>query len=469
MEGALQDVIGANTALYQAQIDSYNLQRQALGYAVGNVDELNRILNALNNEARLQIGESAGSIQQRQQLLFSQLQSRNAGGSEREVPVTFDSAGNPIDEAGDIIAGISDLDISNLQVQADAAIGVFSDAITAPARTIESLNAAFEALLPELRTLYDSIREQIVGPDGEISDAEQIQLNQLGTFEDFTQQYTDSRDTAIEESIADRIAAEMLYTETVQGIYNSVADAFEAAEARKTEISDRAIEQRDDADERHAETQQGIYNSVAEAFADAEARKTEISDRAIEQRGDAERVHIDTVQGIYNSVAEAFADAEARKTEISDRAIEQRDDADERHADTQQGIYNSVAEAFADAEERKTEIADRAIEQRDDADERHADTQQGIYNSVAEAFADAEERKTEIADRAIEQRDDADERYAESVQDIHNRLFLTVTDIQENLTDTLGDLRQQELDTEADRLDALADLHRGHSRTDNGY
>ena len=44
VEGALQDVIGANTALYQAQIDSYNLQRRALGYAVGNVDELNRIL-----------------------------------------------------------------------------------------------------------------------------------------------------------------------------------------------------------------------------------------------------------------------------------------------------------------------------------------------------------------------------------------------------------------------------------------
>ena len=42
-------------------------------------------------------GRTAGNAQQRQQLLFSQLQSRNAGGSEQEVPVTFDSAGNLID------------------------------------------------------------------------------------------------------------------------------------------------------------------------------------------------------------------------------------------------------------------------------------------------------------------------------------------------------------------------------------
>ena len=55
VEGALQDVIRANTALYQEQIDSYNLQRLATGRAVGNVEELNRILNELNNQARLQL------------------------------------------------------------------------------------------------------------------------------------------------------------------------------------------------------------------------------------------------------------------------------------------------------------------------------------------------------------------------------------------------------------------------------
>ena len=55
VQGALQDVIFANTALTQAQVDSYNEQRRATGTAVGNVEELNRILNALNNESRLQL------------------------------------------------------------------------------------------------------------------------------------------------------------------------------------------------------------------------------------------------------------------------------------------------------------------------------------------------------------------------------------------------------------------------------
>ena len=64
VEGALQDVIDANTTLYQTQIDSYNLQRQATGRAVGNVDELNRILNTLNNQARLQLDSGPQNAQQ---------------------------------------------------------------------------------------------------------------------------------------------------------------------------------------------------------------------------------------------------------------------------------------------------------------------------------------------------------------------------------------------------------------------
>ena len=64
VEGALQDVIGANTALFQTQIDSYNLQRQATGRAIGNVDELNRILNTLNNQTRLQLADGPQNAQQ---------------------------------------------------------------------------------------------------------------------------------------------------------------------------------------------------------------------------------------------------------------------------------------------------------------------------------------------------------------------------------------------------------------------
>ena len=55
VQGALQEVIGVNTALTQAQIDAANEQRRATGTSVENVEELNRVLNALNNQSRLQL------------------------------------------------------------------------------------------------------------------------------------------------------------------------------------------------------------------------------------------------------------------------------------------------------------------------------------------------------------------------------------------------------------------------------
>ena len=64
VQSALQAVIAANTELYQTQIDSYNAQRLATGRAIGNVEELNRILNALNNETRLQLPSGPQNAQQ---------------------------------------------------------------------------------------------------------------------------------------------------------------------------------------------------------------------------------------------------------------------------------------------------------------------------------------------------------------------------------------------------------------------
>ena len=63
VQAALQEVIEANTEIYQTLIDSYNLQRQATGRAAGNVEELNRILNELNNEVRLQLESPTLNIQ----------------------------------------------------------------------------------------------------------------------------------------------------------------------------------------------------------------------------------------------------------------------------------------------------------------------------------------------------------------------------------------------------------------------
>ena len=201
IDDAVQGVITAQTDFYQHQIDEINRVRRETGnLSFGNVEELIRTVNALNNDARLQLGglissgRATSRIQDARSLAertgtdrqFTEDIARSQYGTQ-----AYDAEVAAAQATPEALLGISDLDISNLQLATDSAIAVFRDAITAPARTIESIDAALAELQPSLRELYDSIREQIIGIDGEISDAEQIQLNRLGTFEDFTQRYTE--------------------------------------------------------------------------------------------------------------------------------------------------------------------------------------------------------------------------------------------------------------------------------------
>ena len=187
-------------AVQAAATQSGNTARQATFELIQERDNIiNEATNALRNASsgtgRFAAFQRAQNYQQRIAT------NRTPADIDAEYLATF-TPGDPIADLpirGGIEAaqGISDLDISNLQVQADEAIDIFRQAITAPARTIESINEAFATLEPQLRTLYESIREQIIGPDGIISDAEQIQLNDLGTFTEFISQWTGLRDTAI--------------------------------------------------------------------------------------------------------------------------------------------------------------------------------------------------------------------------------------------------------------------------------
>ena len=65
VEGALQDVIGANTEYYQRRIDAANVERRLFGDSIDNVEELNRILQAANNETALQLERAPTLVSQR--------------------------------------------------------------------------------------------------------------------------------------------------------------------------------------------------------------------------------------------------------------------------------------------------------------------------------------------------------------------------------------------------------------------
>ena len=153
VEGALQDVIDANTTLYQTQIDSYNLQRQATGRAVGNVDELNRILNTLNNQARLQLDSGP---QNAQQFIAANNITRGltAPTDDQERGVVAESI-TP-EDATQGVASVADDVLANALRLTQEAIAAINTAIAGFDATIAQSNDP-----DEIASLLEQIAEQI--------------------------------------------------------------------------------------------------------------------------------------------------------------------------------------------------------------------------------------------------------------------------------------------------------------------
>ena len=154
VEGALQDVIDANTTLYQTQIDAYNLQRQATGRAVGNVDELNRILNTLNNQARLQLDGSGP--QNAQQFIAANNITRGltAPTDDQERGVVAESI-TP-EDATQGVASVADDVLANALRLTQDAIAAINTAIAGFDATIAQSNDP-----DEIASLLEQIAEQI--------------------------------------------------------------------------------------------------------------------------------------------------------------------------------------------------------------------------------------------------------------------------------------------------------------------
>ena len=128
---------------------------------------------------------------------------------DAEYAATFEGA-----EAAEAAELLRTLDLTNLQNAADTAITTFTDAITAPQATIESIDAAFTALEPSLRELYDFLFESISGEDGIINTTqEKIDFAELGTFEQFI---TPQRELAENAKTATAQAQQRLRTTSAQ-------------------------------------------------------------------------------------------------------------------------------------------------------------------------------------------------------------------------------------------------------------
>ena len=260
-----------------------------------------------------------------------------------------------------------------------------------------------------------------------------------------------------------RAEAEQRYADTVQEINNrlvedvlavqrQLAEDIESLEAgfvqRQADrageivrITEDAAAARTAANQVFVDTMQGIYNDLVEAWDNLEEGFLERQEDRAEERV---RIEERAAQGRI----EAYEEYNQTVARISTGLV-----------DTVRDVQDEITEVIEDAAAERIEIEQDAIEQRREANAAYAEELEEIEGDRERQVSEQQRRITEIQADAAAARLSADEQYADRFQDIQNDLVDRVVGIQRDLNDTLNDLRDEQLDAEQDRLDSLVDLH----------
>ena len=180
-------------------------------------------------------GRTLGNAQQRQQLLFSQLQSRNAGGSEQEVPVTFDSAGNLID-AAEALETAADV-IQEALPGSEAGAGAAAERQGRAERDILGTNVGRAQLNLGQSTDegdFEGDRQALIGTINAVHAAEAARIDGLLLGETALKALRDAND--LDRDIALLRATGLENTFTTQRIKNEMDVAEAAADAAQAKI-----------------------------------------------------------------------------------------------------------------------------------------------------------------------------------------------------------------------------------------
>ena len=207
-------------------------------------------------------------------------------------------------------------------------------------------------------------------------------------------------------------------------------------------ITEEAAEARVAANQAFSETMQGIYNDLVEAWDDLEegfldreedraAERIAIEQDAVEARVAANEEYAETVARISTDLVDEIRRIEAEIVDVQ-----------EQHA------------------EDRLEIEQGAIDERKELQAEYAQEVERIEEERENRIAEQERRITEIRQNAVDARLDAERNLADRIQNIQNDLVDEVVDIQKDLNDTINNLRDEALDAEQDRLNNLVELHK---------
>ena len=235
VDTALQDVIRANTALYQQQIDSYNLQRQATGRAIGNVEELNRILNALNNDSRLAL---ASGPQNAQQFLAANNitrglaapqddQERGVVANDAEVAAALETVESRPEVAEDLTSIIEAVETRTANRLAQDALNAISEAASDVNVTEAAIIEKWNEAVPRIEAWWQELYEDLVNNEN-LTEAERTEsFAALGTQQDFVASLKSQYVTPALIAIAQ--ATEALQTRTATRLAQEAINAISEA------------------------------------------------------------------------------------------------------------------------------------------------------------------------------------------------------------------------------------------------
>ena len=249
VEGALQNVIGANTEYYQRRIDAANVERRLFGDSIDNVEELNRILQAANNETALQLERAPtlvsqrGVVQRRQRDRAARQEGdASSDAYTRSLLETGDFTFEELNANDTIVAAAQALESLETQIAnrvANDALGAIREAASDVNATAESIIQLWEDAQPSVEAWYNELLEdaQLIENEAERTEA----LAALGTLPDFVANLKSQYVTPVVNSI--QRATEALETRTATRLANEAISAISEV-ASDVNVTEQAILER---------------------------------------------------------------------------------------------------------------------------------------------------------------------------------------------------------------------------------
>ena len=259
---------------------------------------------------------------------------------------------------------------------------------------------------------------------------------------DAEQRYADRVQEINNQLVADILEIQRGLQEDIESLEEGFLDRQADRADEIVRITEAAAEARVAANQVFSETMQGIYNDLVEAWDDLEegfldreedraAERIAIEQDAADDRVAANEEYADTVARISTDLVDEIRRIEAEIVDVQ-----------KQHA------------------EDRLEIEQGAIDERKELQAEYAQAVERIEEERENRIAEQERRITEIRQNAVDARLDAERDLADRIQNIQNDLVDEVVDIQKDLNDTINDLRDESLDAEQDRLNNLVELHK---------